>query len=121
MIRRPPRSTRTDTLFPYTTLFRTRAHSIAAVARRRGTLEPIFRLSLLLPPQASRICRPAERGCASVSALQRRAVGDEGGGAAGVQEDDGVVGLDGAGLRSEERGGGIECVRTSSSGWSSAP
>src|SRR3546814_9191741 len=30
MIRRPPRSTRTDTLFPYTTLFR----SVAEVARR---------------------------------------------------------------------------------------
>src|SRR3546814_5733838 len=27
MIRRPPRSTRTDTLFPYTTLFRSRALS----------------------------------------------------------------------------------------------
>src|SRR3546814_7447780 len=27
MIRRPPRSTRTDTLFPYTTLFRSRASS----------------------------------------------------------------------------------------------
>src|SRR3546814_3693439 len=26
MIRRPPRSTRTDTLFPYTTLFRSQAH-----------------------------------------------------------------------------------------------
>src|SRR3546814_12186585 len=26
MIRRPPRSTRTDTLFPYTTLFRSLAH-----------------------------------------------------------------------------------------------
>src|SRR3546814_4517479 len=26
MIRRPPRSTRTDTLFPYTTLFRSRYH-----------------------------------------------------------------------------------------------
>src|SRR3546814_1806706 len=26
MIRRPPRSTRTDTLFPYTTLFRSRNH-----------------------------------------------------------------------------------------------
>src|SRR3546814_4551907 len=26
MIRRPPRSTRTDTLFPYTTLFRSSAH-----------------------------------------------------------------------------------------------
>src|SRR3546814_6586478 len=28
MIRRPPRSTRTDTLFPYTTLFRSRIWSI---------------------------------------------------------------------------------------------
>src|SRR3546814_13782977 len=27
MIRRPPRSTRTDTLFPYTTLFRSRAQN----------------------------------------------------------------------------------------------
>src|SRR3546814_3104196 len=26
MLRRPPRSTRTDTLFPYTTLFRSRGH-----------------------------------------------------------------------------------------------
>src|SRR6056297_3807281 len=29
MIRRPPRSTRTDTLFPYTTLFRSRSTSAA--------------------------------------------------------------------------------------------
>src|SRR3546814_10974333 len=28
MIRRPPRSTRTDTLFPYTTLFRSRARNV---------------------------------------------------------------------------------------------
>src|SRR3546814_7965198 len=28
MIRRPPRSTRTDTLFPYTTLFRSRARPL---------------------------------------------------------------------------------------------
>src|SRR3546814_14090957 len=34
MIRRPPRSTRTDTLFPYTTLFRSRRN--AACARRAG-------------------------------------------------------------------------------------
>src|SRR3546814_4548600 len=36
MIRRPPRSTRTDTLFPYTTLFRSRpcrAHQIADYSR----------------------------------------------------------------------------------------
>src|SRR3546814_7622021 len=32
MLRRPPRSTRTDTLFPYTTLFR----SLPARGRRRG-------------------------------------------------------------------------------------
>src|SRR3546814_2949756 len=30
MIRRPPRSTRTDTLFPYTTLFRSDHHTPAA-------------------------------------------------------------------------------------------
>src|SRR3546814_9144999 len=39
MIRRPPRSTRTDTLFPYTTLFRSHAaygsdRPVAGVARR---------------------------------------------------------------------------------------
>src|SRR3546814_3731176 len=36
MIRRPPRSTRTDTLFPYTTLFR----SAAATDRRRTGARP---------------------------------------------------------------------------------
>src|SRR3546814_5120743 len=56
MIRRPPRSTRTDTLFPYTTLFRSMlsADSARAVAgggwemtnarrfmRRSGTVEPL--------------------------------------------------------------------------------
>src|SRR3546814_7288328 len=39
MIRRPPRSTRTDTLFPYTTLFRSiwlfANHPPAPIARRR--------------------------------------------------------------------------------------
>src|SRR3546814_13417933 len=34
MIRRPPRSTRTDTLFPYTTLFRSAAQRGAHVVRR---------------------------------------------------------------------------------------
>src|SRR6056297_1335587 len=37
MIRRPPRSTRTDTLFPYTTLFRSRAdRQTHCDCRRRG-------------------------------------------------------------------------------------
>src|SRR3546814_13949086 len=34
MIRRPPRSTRTDTLFPYTTLFRSHAGGDQRAARR---------------------------------------------------------------------------------------
>src|SRR3546814_16164958 len=33
MIRRPPRSTRTDTLFPYTTLFRSEATAVQASGR----------------------------------------------------------------------------------------
>src|SRR3546814_4353820 len=39
MIRRPPRSTRTDTLFPYTTLFRSR-HPLALSTARRDRLPP---------------------------------------------------------------------------------
>src|SRR3546814_6609440 len=47
MIRRPPRSTRTDTLFPYTTLFRSPIvhlkiyiHGICAVPRRDNPVIP---------------------------------------------------------------------------------
>src|SRR3546814_9499005 len=36
MIRRPPRSTRTDTLFPYTTLFRSAPAGRAAAERREN-------------------------------------------------------------------------------------
>src|SRR3546814_19859591 len=36
MIRRPPRSTRTDTLFPYTTLFRSNVRRYKARAAVRG-------------------------------------------------------------------------------------
>src|SRR3546814_7602573 len=42
MIRRPPRSTRTDTLFPYTTLFRS-ARRVPARYRFRGTGPDRFR------------------------------------------------------------------------------
>src|SRR3546814_13063020 len=39
MIRRPPRSTRTDTLFPYTTLFRSERALRFALARGQGSGE----------------------------------------------------------------------------------
>src|SRR3546814_3240743 len=49
MIRRPPRSTRTDTLFPYTTLFR----SCCSAGPRSPTVGP--RPPLLAPPPANGI------------------------------------------------------------------
>src|SRR3546814_19193941 len=43
MIRRPPRSTRTDTLFPYTTLFRSNATANVAVYPLRVRTMDYFR------------------------------------------------------------------------------
>src|SRR3546814_420393 len=59
MIRRPPRSTRTDTLFPYTTLFRSRPLQRPAAAERgRGrTRRP-------LPAHPQERHRDALAGCA---------------------------------------------------------
>src|SRR3546814_5374970 len=50
MIRRPPRSTRTDTLFPYTTLFRS---SASAVAGRRLTRSTARSGTILFGPPPS--------------------------------------------------------------------
>src|SRR3546814_3172133 len=44
MLRRPPRSTRTDTLFPYTTLFRSALHP-----SRPAVYPPLVRQPALLP------------------------------------------------------------------------
>src|SRR3546814_5189409 len=48
MIRRPPRSTRTDTLFPYTTLFR----SVLPRRRSRGRAKELSQHQALPPAQA---------------------------------------------------------------------
>src|SRR3546814_20593363 len=54
MIRRPPRSTRTDTLFPYATLFRSaRSRARAFAARHEGHR---------YPPDADLDGTPARRG-----------------------------------------------------------
>src|SRR3546814_5600767 len=56
MIRRPPRATRTDTLFPYTTRFRSGGTlTIAHVLKREGPQsgpETVARLRAELPPAA---------------------------------------------------------------------
>src|SRR3546814_17736839 len=54
MIRRPPRSTRTDTLFPYTTLFRSR--HLSPDARYRGNAAA---------PRICGICRASDRSRAA--------------------------------------------------------
>src|SRR3546814_6260108 len=51
MIRRPPRSTRTDTLFPYTTLFRSRCGFLATHSSQ-NTIEAGTRASF---PRCSRM------------------------------------------------------------------
>src|SRR3546814_5314514 len=59
MIRRPPRSTRTDTLFPYTTLFRS-PRSAEHHAARAGCLpDRTGRASCCPPPSHA---RPGKRG-----------------------------------------------------------
>src|SRR3546814_12084204 len=49
MIRRPPGSTRTDTLFPYTTLFRSGPPACAPALRSRQTWPSRFLLSVQAP------------------------------------------------------------------------
>src|SRR3546814_14672176 len=54
MIRRPPRSTRTDTLFPYTTLFRSTAGEAMLVRRLADAGAPALAASLQgIPPTSA--------------------------------------------------------------------
>src|SRR3546814_14041894 len=70
MIRRPPRSTRTDTLFPYTTLFRSPAGADRASRLRAGRFDPdgrarashdSLRAQPDLPEEAARAAARARR------------------------------------------------------------
>src|SRR3546814_6287198 len=63
MIRRPPRSTRTDTLFPYTTLFRSQTPVVVLfhdqVAPFGGD-DTVQRHAVLRPDDAPAAARPAQ-------------------------------------------------------------
>src|SRR3546814_13525527 len=106
MLRRPPRSTRTDTLFPYTTLFR----SGGASGTRANSLIPFVRdeliFSLPQPCQRRRVTLSVRGffGMVRPRLLHRLGLGP----------------LDEAGVvqRSEERRVGKECVSTCRSRWS---
>src|SRR3546814_8931534 len=77
MIRRPPRSTRTDTLFPYTTLFRSvRSPSLLAwSARGNGiAVESRHHYPQIFPKQYSaRLCSPgrSEEHTSELQSLMR--------------------------------------------------
>src|SRR3546814_4183794 len=54
MIRRPPRSTRTDTLFPYTTLFRSLEHRMSRQMHQVGCVRLLGRgLIMMIPINAN--------------------------------------------------------------------
>src|SRR3546814_19945984 len=100
MIRRPPRSTRTDTLFPYTTLFRSHADGDqTSQGITRG-----FRFS------TSANVDDSDRAVDLDLGPQR--------GGPGLQVGKDAVGGRGIGERSEARRVGKECVSTCRSRWS---
>src|SRR3546814_1545403 len=77
MIRRPPRSTRTDTLFPYTTLFRSKFHT--GDDRRHSKRELEQRHARKLRRIAHRAAPrryPRRRQCRQRHGIGKRAVGE---------------------------------------------
>src|SRR3546814_17450237 len=65
MIRRPPRATRTDTLFPYTTLFRSLlgAHAVKVLAGPPGSVpEPLSGLPEIVGFASDQALLPDEDG-----------------------------------------------------------
>src|SRR3546814_20476952 len=115
MLRRPPRSTRTDTLFPYTTLFRSfLVEGAVALARALGLSELVIGLTVIavgtsLPELATSIMA-AFRGERDI------AVGNIVG--SNLFNLLAVLGLASLVSRSEERRVGKECVSTCRYRWS---
>src|SRR3546814_16485656 len=67
MIRRPPRSTRTDTLFPYTTLFRSRPAECPANHAHQGDTSNWDESAA----SARRVCRRSEEHTSELQSLMR--------------------------------------------------
>src|SRR3546814_13080901 len=104
MIRRPPRSTRTDTLFPYTTLFR----SILRRAPRRAHAEARGAGFLRLPGLRQHVVGAHQllRLDPGVVALRLRAVGAVLGAAAGLDRQQGAdLDFGGVEMRAMHAGG----------------
>src|SRR3546814_15331975 len=119
MIRRPPRSTRTDTLFPYTTLFRSGDHRRALPrhpedAGRKGAGR-LLRASRRSGPQEKALDVGTAR-LAEAAAARGHAAG--GSAIAGPEKGHSATARRAFEERSEERRVGKECVSTVRSGGS---
>src|SRR3546814_15155050 len=116
MIRRPPRSTRTDTLFPYTTLFRSWLHSFSNEPNSLASSSGAFKTGEIYEGQHGRAMRLAGLDPQNNNAEMRAIVVH---GADYVSENQiaswGKTGRREA--RSEERRVGKECVSTCRSRW----
>src|SRR3546814_2120540 len=84
MIRPPPRSTRTDTLFPYTTLCRSRGWRASAAAASRRATRSLHRLDHLEAVALRDQARAAEAGIEH-GFVRQVAVGDQPQAAAGLE------------------------------------
>src|SRR3546814_13807477 len=137
MIRRPPRSTRTDTLFPYTTLFRSQALMLTVelpepgdyVARTmlgkpllvvRGK-DGVARIFLnVCRHRGAQLCKEGKGHAPRFACPYHNWTYDREGKLVGISGKDkfgAEVGAD-LGLRSEERGVGKECVGPCRYRWS---
>src|SRR3546814_20210731 len=105
MIRRPPRSTRTDTLFPYTTLFRSRAQLALKRAVLIGIDDGVLRIAAAIEPHVKSLDAIHLATCMLLGS--GITVATHAGNMAAVAVQPG---------RSEERSGGKEGVSKSNSG-----
>src|SRR3546814_11045940 len=77
MIRRPPRSTRTDTLFPYTTLFRSSAKALILELEQAQRDEEYYDAKVLvLKEQIEHHVKEEEKQRDRMFAQARKAAGD---------------------------------------------
>src|SRR3546814_1562599 len=70
MKRRPPRSTRTDTLFPYTTLFRSTGRGEACCCPSHLHSQPLRLCSTCCWRYGSRGCGSRTRSCMAMAAMR---------------------------------------------------
>src|SRR3546814_15316496 len=126
MIRRPPRSTRTDTLFPYTTLFRSGSSpGDKSLVRRHHTVLAAISSCYSVPegrfPRVTHPCATKPEGFVRLACVRHAAsVRSEPGSNSQVNVQSpgqGKPAQQPSSRRSEERRVGKECVRTCSTRW----